>query len=113
MTLKLRDVKFSVFDPQSQKWITKENMAVLVTDDFIYVVDAQRLNDAAKAGVGKNLTCDDENMAGTVKKFYDELLVKHSITKELQGKIYSKNTLWKVEYEEKPYDDNGGVSSKM
>ncbi len=112
MLLKLRNVRFSVFDPGKEKWIEKENMAVLVTEDYIYAVESSLLYYAAEESMKKDKSysadLDREKITKLLMAHYDKKLVNHIISRELQGKIYSKNVLWKAEYEEKPYYNMGG-----
>ena len=106
MLLRLSNVKLSIFNPETKKWISMSDMTVLLREDFIYYVKSKPFYDA----VMKELKDNDDYQTAKIeankqkifKGCFRELLDTCPITDELQGEIYSGNVLWKVEREENP-----------
>ncbi|MCR5145882.1 MAG: hypothetical protein K6B70_00820 [Clostridia bacterium] len=111
MNKRLRCVNFSIFDPENNKWRTWDNMTVLLTEDFIYAIKSEPFYNAVDQKFKESKVVskmDDE--AARNRKFEDcfnEMLDKCPISDELPGVIYSGKILWKIENEEKPYNNQG------
>lgn len=112
MLLRHRNVKFSVFDPEKSKWITKEDMSVVIAEDYIYAVKAEPFyNAVVKRFESCNNVKNTDDRAEKHEKFseyFNKMLDEHIISETLQGEIYSKTILWKIEYEENAFHNMGG-----
>lgn len=110
MLKRLRNVKFSIYDPEKKKWIQKNDTTVLITEHFIYVVESEPFYHAVvekfeSNDENKNLE-DKKKRTAKFDEFFNLMLDECIISKDLQGKIYSGNILWKVELEENPFTNN-------
>ena len=101
MILRLRNVKISIFNPEVKRWIESSNMTVLATQDYIYCVKSEAFNSVVMEKLNENedyLKCTVEaNKTKMYERCFNELLEQCPITERLQGGIYSRNILWKVE----------------
>ena len=50
----------------------------------------------------------EHQKAEIAEAIFEKMLDKCIISETLQGEIYSKNTVWKIEREEKSFSDMGG-----
>lgn len=112
MNKRLRNVKLSVYNPETRKWEVMNNVTVLLTKDFIYAINSEKFYDAVvKRFKETQFVSNLDNKATLNKKFnncFNEMLDECPISKELQGVIYSGNISWKVELEENPLDIKNG-----
>lgn len=106
MTMRFHEVKLSVFDPEKKRWEICNHMTVLINEDFIYAVDAGHL-----FGEVSKVCEESEDFKNAKSKskqeeiaesIFEKMLDKCIISEALQGKIYSRNTVWKIEIEENP-----------
>lgn len=106
MILRFSNVKLSIFNPETRKWIPLSDMTVLLRDDFIYYVKSKPFYDA----VMDKLKDNEDYTASKIeskkhkmfKEYFKEMLDQCPITDKLQGEMFSGNVMWKVEREENP-----------
>ena len=107
MLLRLRNVKISIYNPERKKWETKDDVTALITEQFIYIVNAEKFYHAVEKRFQESefssLYKDREKLNKKFNEFFNELLSKCPINEELHGIIYSGNTLWRVEREENSF----------
>ena len=93
MLMRLRNVRFSVFDPKEEKWVVNDNMSVLIQDGFIYAVKTEPFEQA----VNEKSTEDDKKRESLWMEYFNKMLDECIISDKLQAIIYSGNLSWKVE----------------
>lgn len=112
MNKRLRNVKLSIFDPEKRKWITFEDMTLLLSEDFIYAIKSEPFYHAVDQKFKESQVVSKmDDKATIIRKFnecFNEMLDKCPISEKLQGVIYSGNTTWKVEMEKNPFHNQGG-----
>ena len=112
MIKRFHKVKLSVFGPERKKWVKRNNMTVLINDNFIYAVSAehfyQEYSRVCDEDVDFKKAEDRNKKAEIAEAIFEKMLDKCIISETLQGEIYSKNTVWKIEREEKSFSDMGG-----
>lgn len=112
MNKRLRNVKLSIFDPEKRKWKTFDDMTVLLSEDFIYAIKSEPFYHAVDQKFKDSVYVSKlDDKATKIRKFnecFNEMLDECPISEKLQGVIYSGNTTWKVEMEDKPFCEQGG-----
>jgi len=101
MLMRLRNVRFSVFDPKEEKWVVNDNMSVLIQDGFIYAVKTEPFEQAVNEKLEENdeykSTEDDKKRESLWMECFNKMLDECIISDKLQAIIYSGNLSWKVE----------------